>query len=211
MEKPKTLPSPKAILTHFDAKDPVIAAVIREIGPCPLKPTRKYFIFLCKAIIAQQISTKAARSITRRFEGLFDGKAPNPERVRRLDAGVLQQAGLSRQKANYMHSLSDHFLDGAIRPRQLAHLSNEEVIGQLTQVHGIGRWTAEMFLIFSLNRMDVLPVTDLGLQKGIQKLYGMKRLPTVKKMHALGKSWHPLETVATWYAWRRLDPVIVAY
>ncbi len=211
MVKPASLPSQQAILAHFDRNDPVVAAVIREIGPCPLRPSRNYFRFLCKAIIAQQISTKAARTITARFHALFDGKVPNPQRLRGLPDGALPKAGLSRQKAKYLVSLSERFLDGTIRPRRLAQLSNEEVIGQLTQVHGVGRWTAEMFLIFSLNRMDVLPVTDLGLQKGIQKMYGLRRLPSVKKMHALGRKWHPLETVATWYAWRRLDPVIVTY
>jgi len=124
---------------------------------------------------------------------------------------TLKGVGLSRQKAAYLKDLGKHFAEKSIRPHRLPYLSNEEVIGQLTGVYGVGQWTAEMFLIFSLNRMDVLPVADLGLQIVIQKLYGMKSRPTIKKIRSLGKKWHPYETVATWYGWRKLDENIVAY
>ena len=123
----------------------------------------------------------------------------------------LRGVGLSRQKAAYLKDLSKHFIEKSIRPHQLPHLSNEDVILSLTGVHGIGRWTAEMFLIFSLNRMDVLPVAYLGLQNAVKILYGTGDQPPVKKIRSLGKLWNPLETVATWYAWRKLDENIVAY
>ena len=205
------LPSRREILEHFDRRDPVIAQLVREIGPFQLKKNRKYFQVLCKAIISQQISTKAAESITNRFWQLFDSHAPNPQEVGEMLESTLKGVGLSRQKVAYMKDLGKHFVEKSIRPHRLPYLSNEEVIGQLTGVYGIGQWTAEMFLIFSLNRMDVLPVADLGLQIAIQKLYGMKSRPTTKKIHSLGKKWHPLETVATWYGWRKLDENIVAY
>ena len=205
------LPSRRKILEHFDRCDPVIAQLVREIGPFQLKKNRKYFQVLCKAIISQQISTKAAESITSRFWQLFDGHAPNPQGIGEMPESTLKGVGLSRQKVAYLKDLGRHFAEKSIRPHRLPHLSNEEVIGQLTGVYGIGQWTAEMFLIFSLNRMDVLPVADLGLQIAIQKLYGMKSRPTTKKIHSLGKKWHPLETVATWYGWRKLDENIVAY
>jgi len=204
-------PSRREILEHFDRRDPVIAQLVREIGPFQLKKNRKYFQVLCKAIISQQISTKAAESITNRFWQLFDSHAPNPQEVGEMLESTLKGVGLSRQKVAYMKDLGKHFVEKSIRPHRLPYLSNEEVIGQLTGVYGIGQWTAEMFLIFSLNRMDVLPVADLGLQIAIQKLYGMKSRPTTKKIHSLGKKWHPLETVATWYGWRKLDENIVAY
>lgn len=205
------IPSQKKILDHFDLRDKVIAGVIRNFGPFQLKRNRKYFIVLCKAIIAQQISTAAAETITRRFNQLFDGNSPTPERVAMLSVPALKKIGLSRQKTAYIKDLSRHFLERSLRPHRLVYLSNEEVIQELTHVHGIGRWTAEMFLIFSLNRLDVLPVGDLGLQAAIKNIYGMKQMPTVKKMRALGKKWHPLETVATWYAWRAQDENIIAY
>lgn len=204
-------PSRRKILEHFDRCDPVISELVREIGPFQLKKNRKYFQVLCKAIISQQISTKAAESITARFWQLFDGHAPNPEKVWEMPEPILRGAGLSRQKVAYMKDLGKHFALKTIRPHRMPYLSNEEVIEQLTGIYGIGRWTAEMFLIFSLNRMDVLPVADLGLQIAIQKLYGMKSRPTIKKIRSLGKKWHPLETVATWYGWRKLDENIVAY
>lgn len=188
-----------------------MAEFIRAMGPFQLKKNRKYFQVLCKAIISQQISTQAARTITARFYDLFEGHPLTPQRVFEMPESNLRSVGLSRQKAAYLQDLSKHFVGKAIRPHQLPHLSNEDVILSLTSVHGVGRWTAEMFLIFSLNRMDVLPVADLGLQNAIKILYGMKSQPTLKKIRSLGKKWNPLETVATWYAWRKIDENIVAY
>ena len=205
------LPSRLEILKHFDRQDPVIAKLVREIGPFRLKKNRKYFQVLCKAIISQQISVKAAESITTRFWKLFDDHTPNPKAVWGMPEPTLRGAGLSRQKAAYLKDLGKHFALKSIRPHRMPYLSNEEVVEQLTGVYGIGQWTAEMFLIFSLNRMDVLPVADLGLQIAIQKLYGMKNRPTIKKIRVLGRKWHPLETVATWYGWRKIDENIVAY
>ena len=205
------LPSRREILQHFDRRDPVIAELVRKIGPFRLKKNRKYFQVLCKSIISQQISTKAAESITARFIHLFDNRAPNPEKVWEMPESTLKGAGLSRQKVAYLKDLGKQFALKTIRPHRMPYLSNEEVVEQLTGVYGIGQWTAEMFLIFSLNRMDVLPVADLGLQIAIQKLYGMKSRPTIKKIRSLGKKWHPLETVATWYGWRKLNENIVAF
>ena len=143
--------------------------------------------------------------------GTCDRHTPTPERVAGLKDAPLRSAGLSRQKAAYLKDLSLRFLDGSIRPRQLNYLGNEEIIDRLTGVHGIGRWTAEMFLIFSLNRLDVLPVDDLGLRVAVQKVYGMKARPDAKRLRAIGKKWSPFETIATWYAWRSLNADIVNY
>jgi len=205
------LPSKKKILVHFDEKDPVMAAVIRGTGAFKLSRNRNYFLVLCKAIIAQQISTKAAESITRRFQVLFAGQTPTPEKVARISDSKLRGSGLSGQKVKYLKDLGARFLDGSIRPHRLTYQNNEKVIETLTSVYGIGRWTAEMFLIFSLSRLDVLPLGDLGLKAGIKKIYKMRDLPSPKKMLALGKKWHPMETVATWYAWRIQDAEIITY
>ena len=205
------LPSRKAILKHFDLRDPVMAATILEKGAFKLSRNRNYFLVLCKAIIGQQISIKSAESITKRFQALFQGHIPTPEKVGVISVTKLRQSGLSGQKVKYLKDLSARFLDGSIRTHRLAYQSNDEVIETLTCVYGIGKWTAEMFLIFSLNRIDILPLGDLGLKAGIKKIYNMRGLPSPKKMLALGKKWHPMETVATWYAWRIQDSEIITY
>ena len=205
------LPSRKVILQHFDMRDLVIASVIRRVGAFKLSRNRNYFLVLCKAIIAQQISTKAAETITLRFENLFPGVRATAERVQSLPKNQLREAGLSQQKVKYVKDLSEKFLDGTIRPHRMAYLENEEIIRQLTEVYGIGRWTAEMFLIFSLNRMNVMPVGDLGFRAGLKQLYNMRALPTPERMRTLARKWHPFETVGTWYTWRILDEGIVVY
>lgn len=208
---PDKLPGRKVILEHFDMKDSKMANVIRNVGAFQLSRNKNYFLVLCKAIISQQISTKAADSITHRFVSLFDGRRANPERVQDLSVDQLRGVGLSNQKVKYMKDLSEKFMDGTIRPRRMPYLKNEEIIEQLTEVYGIGRWTAEMFLIFSLNRLDVLPLGDLAFRAGLKQIYNMKALPTPEKMRALGRKWHPFETVGTWYTWRILDEGVVAY
>ena len=207
----RIIPSRKEILLHFDKNDAVMAQLIRKSGPIKLKRNRNYFIVLCNAIIGQQISVAAADAITIRFNKLFNGHSPTPQGVIKLPDIDLRKAGLSKQKVAYLKDLSFHFYEKILRPHRLHHMGNDEVICQLTKVHGIGRWTAEMFLIFSLNRPDVLPVGDLGLQLALKKLYRMRQLPTVKRMRTIGRKWNPLETVGTRYAWRAQDEKIVSY
>ena len=209
--KDRIIPSRKEILLHFDKNDAVMAQLIRKIGPIKLKRNRIYFIVLCNAIIGQQISVVAAGAITIRFNKLFNGHSPTPQEVMKLSEIDLRKVGLSKQKVAYLKDLSFHFHEKILRPHRLHHMDNDEVIRQLTGVHGIGRWTAEMFLIFSLNRPNVLPIGDLGLQLALKKLYRMRQLPTVKRMRALGRKWNPLETVGTWYAWRVQDEKVVTY
>ena len=209
--KDRIIPSRKEILLHFDKNDAVMAQLIRKIGPIKLKRNRNYFIVLCNAIIGQQISVAAAGAITIRFNKLFNGHSPTPQAVMKLPEIDLRKVGLSKQKVAYLKDLSFHFHGKILRPHRLHHMDNDEVIRQLTGVHGIGRWTAEMFLIFSLNRPNVLPIGDLGLQLALKKLYRMRQLPTVKRMRALGRKWNPLETVGTWYAWRVQDEKVVTY
>ena len=205
------LPSKKIILMHFDERDPIMAAVIREKGEFKLSRNRNYFLVLCKAIIGQQISIKAAESITQRVQSLFENKMPTPEKMTAIPLKLLRQSGLSGQKVKYLKDLSVRFLDGSIRPQRFRYQNNEEIIETLTTVYGIGRWTAEMFLIFSLGRINVLPLGDLGLKAGIKQIYNMRCLPSSQRMLALGKKWHPMETIGTWYAWRIQDDKIIAY
>ena len=209
--KDRIIPSRKEILLHFDKNDAVMAQLIRKFGPIKLKRNRNYFIVLCNAIISQQISVAAASAIAIRFNKLFNGHSPAPQAVMKLPEIDLRKVGLSKQKVAYLKDLSFHFHEKILRPHRLHHMGNDEVIRQLTGIHGIGRWTAEMFLIFSLNRPNVLPIGDLGLQLALKKLYRMRQLPTVKRMRALGRKWNPLETVGTWYAWRVQDEKVVTY
>ncbi len=188
-----------------------MARVIKEIGECKLKRNKNYFVVLCKSIVSQQISTKAADTIFDRFKCLFEKKRPRPHLVRNLSLETMQKVGLSRQKISYLKDLGEKFLENRIRPNKLSYLSNEEVIQCLTQVHGIGRWTAEMFLIFSLNRLDVLPVDDLGLKIAVKNIYGLQKNPDAKKLKNIAKPWQPFETLGTWYAWRSLNAQIVNY
>lgn len=205
------LPTRRQILKHFAERDPKIVPLIRAIGPFLLKRNRNYFVVLCRSIVSQQISTKAADTIYDRFRQLAAGRQPTPQRVIGLDDAAMRMAGLSRQKTAYLKDLSRHFIEKSIRPHQLNYLDNEDVIARLTAVHGIGRWTAEMFLIFSLNRLDILPVDDLGLQVAVQNIYGLKNRPDAKRLRTLGKKWHPYETIVTWYGWRSLNADIVNY
>jgi DNA-3-methyladenine glycosylase II len=205
------LPSKKSILQHFDEKDAVMAGVIRRGGAFKLKRNKNYFQVLCKAIVGQQISTKAAESINQRFRNLFTSNRPTPKKVRSLTEKQLREVGLSGQKVKYMKDLSEKFLDRTVCPHRMVYQDNEEIIRQLIGVYGIGRWTAEMFLIFSLGRMDVLPVGDLGLRAGVKLIYNMRAMPSPDRVSVLGRKWQPFATVGTWYIWRILDDGIIEY
>ena len=189
---------------HLTAADTVLRAVIGHIGPCTLTPRRRHFVTLCDSIISQQLSTAVAEVIFDRFISLYPGRRPTPETVRRTSLARLRTAGLSAQKAAYLKDLAAGFQDGRIQPSRLTHQPNEEIIETLISIHGIGRWTAEMFLIFALNRLDVLPVDDLGIRKAIQRWYGFKALPSARTIRRIGRPWHPYESVASWYLWRSL-------
>jgi DNA-3-methyladenine glycosylase II len=187
------------------AADPLLGAVIARAGPCRIQGRRDPFLALAEAIVYQQLSMKAAATIWKRLEGLFEGRRVNPLALGRLSTQRLRGAGLSRQKIRYLRSLASSFEDGTLDASHLRRSSDEEVIETLTRLPGIGRWTAEMFLIFCLKRPDVWPVDDLGVLKGLKRLLGLRRLPDRKKALALGERWRPYRTVATWYLWRGLD------
>lgn len=191
---------------HLARVDPKLRKIIRKVGPCALRPRRDYFVVLCKAIYAQQISTRVAAVLFGRFRQQFPAKRPTPALVLRLlngDPALLKPCGLSRQKTKYLRDLAEHFVTGKIPTRRLSAMSDQEVIDALIRVHGIGRWTAEMFLMFVLNRTDVLPVDDLGLRDAVREVYDLKHRPTAKELYLLAESWRPWRSLATWYLWRR--------
>lgn len=195
-------PRAVAILRRCDAD---LARVIRRVGPCTLRRQRPYFAALCDAIIAQQVSTSAAVAIIRRFRGLFDRKRPTPDAVLALSDDAFRGAGLSRQKMTYLRDLAVKTLARTVPAGRWARLDDDAVIAALTQVKGIGVWTAQMFLIFSLNRPDVLPVDDLGVRRGAQLLRGLKTPPTADQLVAIAEPWRPYRSVAAWYLWAGQD------
>lgn len=195
---------PRAITT-LKRRDPILGRIIDRVGPCTLRPQKRYFAALCEAIIAQQLSIKAAATIYRRFRGLFHSRMPTPDRLGALSEADLRAVGLSRQKIGYLRDLARKFADRTVPYRRFSTLDEDTVITALTQVKGVGVWTAQMFLIFSLNRPDVLPVADLGLRKAVELWYELDGLPAEAELLEIGKCWRPYRTVATWYLWQSLD------
>lgn len=193
-------------LNHL-RKDRKLAKIIDRVGEFNLALTKNPYQSLVEAIITQQLSGKAADSISTRFRAIY-GRFPKPADVMETSNAKLRKAGLSYMKVSYIKDLSKKVESKEIRLACMKNLTDEEIIVQLTQVKGIGRWTAEMFLIFSLGRLDVLPVGDLGLKKGIQRLYSLEELPEKEQMERIAEKWKPYRSVATWYLWRSLDESI---
>jgi DNA-3-methyladenine glycosylase II len=189
-------------------RDPVMAAIIRRHPRVHLEPRGEPFHTLARAIVGQQISVKAAQSVWNRFADLVS--VISHERVLQAKTRDLRACGLSGRKCEYISDLAQRFADGHVHVHRWREMSDEEVVADLVQVRGIGRWTAEMFLMFNLLRPDVYPLDDLGLRKGIQLAY-FKRPVSLKTMRRLGENWRPWRSVATWYLWRSLDPVPVEY
>ena len=190
---------------HFRRRDPVIARVIDQVGPMMLRPQRNRFGMLVRSIISQQISMAAARSIRQRLMDLIAPARLGPDVIARIEIDRLRTAGLSPQKAGYLHDLAQKIADGTVRLSRTGRMTDEEVIAELTQVKGIGVWTAQMFLIFSLGRLDVFPPDDLGIRSAIRNLYGLSELPGRDECREIGDRWRPLATAGSWYCWRSLE------
>jgi DNA-3-methyladenine glycosylase II len=190
-------------------RDPVMAAIMRRHPRVHLEPRGEPFHTLTRAIVGQQISVAAAQSVWNRFSGV--AVEVIPERILKLKAAQMRACGLSERKCEYISDLAQRFADGAVHVHRWPELSDEEVVADLVQVRGIGRWTAEMFLMFNLLRPDVFPLGDLGLQKGLRVAYHGGRKISLKTMKSRGETLRPWRSVATWYLWRSLDPVPVEY
>ena len=191
---------------HLARRDPVLRDLMRVHGKCGLADAQHADPFgaLMKAIVSQQLSTKAAHTIYTRLLALFDGP-PTPRALAVLTDAQLRGVGLSGQKLRYMRDLGLKVQDGSVPLHALDAMSDEQVIVALTQVKGIGRWTAEMFLMFRLHRPDVLPVDDLGIVKAVQKAYGLRKTPSPDRLSRIGEAWRPYRSVACWYLWRSLN------
>jgi DNA-3-methyladenine glycosylase II len=189
--------------------DPVMQDIMRAHRGTSLVRRGEPFLTLARAIVGQQISVKAAQSVWNRLVLVVPEMVP--AHVLAQERPRLRACGLSDRKVEYIADLAQHFADGTIHVARWPQMSDEEVIAELVQVRGIGRWTAEMFLIFNLLRPDVLPLDDLGLQKAIRLRYFRGRKVSPARMRKLGETWQPYRSVATWYLWRSLDPVPVEY
>jgi len=188
----------------FLKKDPLLRSIIDTVGDFSLKRRNHHFAVLIESIISQQLATSAAEAIFRRFKGLYP-KFPTASQILATKKSRLRSVGLSSMKVDYIRDLSKKVEEGSVNIRLLSKMNDGQVVEYLTKVKGIGRWTAEMFLIFSLGRPDVLPVHDLGLRKGVQRVFSLNELPKPKEVERLGERWRPYRSVATWYLWKSLQ------
>ena len=193
-------------LAHLRQADPILRKVIDQVGPCRLRPLTEgsHFEFIARSIIYQQLSTRAATTIHGRVQALCGG-ALSAEPLRRLADDALRSAGLSRQKLAYLRDLAAREAAGTLDTRHFPDLPDEDITRQLVQVKGVGVWTAQMFLMFKLGRPDVLPVLDLGIRKGVQRAYRLRKLPDAKRIEKIAAPWAPYRTVGSWYMWRVLE------
>jgi DNA-3-methyladenine glycosylase II len=189
---------------HLARRDAVLKRLIATVGPCCLAPSPDHFGALVRSIIAQQISTKAAASIHVRLQQTLAPDGVAPAGLLSLSDEALRHAGLSASKVRAVRDLAEKVQSGVVPLHELPELPDEEVIARLIPVRGIGRWTAEMFLIFSLGRLDVLPVDDWGLRVGVQRQYSLADPPEKAQLRELAEPWRPYRSIATWYFWRSL-------
>ena len=193
-------------LAHLRSSDPRLAAVIERHGHPTIAPRKDPVQSLARAIVSQQLSGKAADTIWGRFVALYPkGKFPAPAAILATPDTAMRAAGLSGAKAAAIKDLARHVLEKKVVPARLSKLPDEEVAAMLLPVRGIGPWSVDMFLMFFLARPDVLPVGDLGIKKGMQKHFGLRKLPEADRMLALAAPWRPYRTIASWYMWRLLE------
>lgn len=195
--------------TELSKRDPVLKGLIGQYREFSLGSRGDAFQTLARAIVGQQISVKAAQSVWERFAAAHS--AVTPAVIAASSVEQLRGCGLSGQKSGYILDLATRFHSGQLQPARWTRMADEALVTELTQVKGIGRWTAEMFMIFNLARPDIFPVADLGLQKAITLHYNRGRKPTPARMQRIGAAWVPWRSVATWYMWRSLDPIPVEY
>jgi DNA-3-methyladenine glycosylase II len=194
---------------HLSKADPVLAQIIAQVGPVGIQTRRERFQALVRTIIFQQLAGAAANAIYGRFVALFPGvEFPSPEQVLAKTAAQLRSVGLSEKKALYIKDLAIHVRDGKLNFHRFPRMTDEDIVAHLTQVKGIGQWTAEIFLMFNLGRPDVMPADDLGVQNAVRRHYKMRQRPNRKRLLKHAERWRPYRTAAAWYLWRSLDIVL---
>ena len=198
-----------AACDHLMKKDRVMRRLVPKFIGASIETQGEPFVTLARSVVGQQISVKAAQSVWDRFSALM--KTVNPRAVSKLTVEDMRAAGLSGRKVEYIKDLADYFQTGKVSVKQWDAMEDEAIIAELIAIRGIGRWTAEMFLMFYLRRPDVLPLDDVGLLNGISKLYFSDEPVSRSEVRDLARAWEPYRSVATWYIWRSLDPDPVAY
>ncbi len=195
----------KAARLHLQKSDPVMKRIIKQVGPFTAKVRRDRFLTLVRSIISQQISGSAARTIQSRLIETVAPEKISPDSLANFDIDRLRSIGVSRQKASYLLDLANRVQKGEVDLARIGRVSDEAVIAELTRINGIGVWTAQMFMMFSLGRLDVFPIDDLGIQNGIKRNYDIRGKLTKQKMERISKPWRPYSTIASWYLWRSLE------
>jgi DNA-3-methyladenine glycosylase II len=191
-------------INHLKKADPILSAIIDNVGKCRMEFGEPEFHSLAEAIVYQQLNGKAAVTIFNRFAALA-GEPLTPEGILKLTDAQLRSVGLSKQKSSYLKDMAERASRGELDFTRLHEMTDDEVIKHLTQVKGVGVWTAHMFLMFSLRRPDILPTGDYGIQAAIKKHYKKRKMPKPEQMEKIAKSWQPYRSVACWYLWRSLD------
>ncbi len=194
----------KKAIFHLKKSDPVMRAIIESVGPCQMEYGDPTFHSLAESIIYQQLNGKAAETIFKRFTDAA-GTPLTPEGILKLTEQQMRAVGLSKQKSSYLRDLAQKTQSGSLNFEKLADMTEADIIAHLTQVKGIGVWTAHMFLMFTMRRPDVLPTGDYGIQVAMKKHYRKRKLPKPKDMEKIAKAWSPYRSVACWYLWRSLD------
>ena len=214
MKKPRSYTPAvhRAAVRHLQRSDPVLGAVLSRHGPhrFDLRKDGTHFDAIARAIVSQQLSVKAASTIHGRFRELYAAAGGTPADVEDISDARLRQAGLSQQKIAYIRDLARRVASGELDLENVDGMTDEELVERLTTVKGVGKWTAQMFLMFRLGRPDVLPTLDLGIQKAIQRAYGLRKLPSEERVEKVARCWAPYRTIACWYLWRSLDQPAVA-
>ena len=186
-------------------RDPILRPLIRKVGPCGLRWRGDPYRYLVRGVLYQQLAGPAASAIEGRFKAEFGGRIPAPMRLLEASPQRLRAVGLSRQKAAAVRSIAEAFLDGTVSSRRLPQMDDADVIAAVTQIRGVGVWTAHMLLMFSLGRPDVLPVGDYGVRKAARDLYRLDDLPNPGELEDIARRWQPYRSVACWYLWRHAD------
>lgn len=192
---------------HLAKNDPALAALIKKYGEAAIKPHSDYYSELVTSIVGQQLSIHAAAAIWQRLLVIAGGKPPTPQQLLEIDEATLRQVGLSRPKIGYVKDLAEHILDGRLDMEHISSLPNDQIIEQLTAVKGIGEWSAHMFMLFGLGRLDILPWGDLGIKKAAQQIYKLRELPDKATLESIAKKhkWAPYQSIASWYLWKSLE------
>ncbi len=192
---------------HLMRADPVMREIAKSVGALQMEARGKPYEALVRSILYQQLAGPAAAAIERRFLAMYGGHIPTPAQLADASDEKLREAGISRQKAGYFRSIGEHFASGGLDDRRLLRASDDEVIDAVTRIKGVGRWTADMLLMFCLGRPDVLPVGDLGIQNGMRLAYALEGKMTPDVMTAVAEPWRPYRSAGSWYIWRRGDLV----